>query len=61
MAMTQPELPYQHPVLLELDELIRTETVRTRHIQLVRLRSSMEAALPLGLDNLITPESDHSA
>jgi hypothetical protein len=55
-------------LLDELDELIRTETVRTRHIQLVRLRGMVVHALaapaptaPANIpDNLSTLESDHS-
>lgn len=34
----------------ELDELIRDETVRARHIRLVRVRAAVSRAL----DNLIT-------
>lgn len=41
----------------ELDELIRDETVRARHIRLVRVRTAVSNAL----DILISPESDHSA
>ena len=41
----------------DLDALIRDETVRERHIRLVRVRSSIERAL----DILISPETDHSA
>ncbi len=37
--------------LADLDELIRTETVRERHIRLLQLRAKIETAL----DNLITP------
>ena len=40
----------------ELDELIADETVRARHIRLVRVRTAVMRAL----DNVITPESDHS-
>lgn len=40
----------------ELDELIADETVRARHIRLVRVRGAVSRAL----DNVITPESDHS-
>jgi hypothetical protein len=53
MTTTQLEL---ETAAAELDELLRTETVRTRHIQLVRARSAVGRAL----DNMITPESDHS-
>jgi hypothetical protein len=42
----------QHEALAELDELIRTETVRVRHIQLVRLRGMVERAIS-PLDNVI--------
>lgn len=53
-------------LIAELDELIATETVRTRHVRLVRARGLAErivdmAAPDAGLDNVITPESDHSA
>lgn len=37
----------------ELDELISSETVRARHIRLVRVRIAVERAL----DNLITPQT----
>lgn len=37
----------------ELDALISSETVRARHIRLVRVRELVESAL----DNLITPET----
>jgi hypothetical protein len=51
-------------LLAELDELIRTETVRTRHIRLVRLRNQLELQLAPAAanipDNLPTLESDHS-
>jgi len=40
----------QAEALAELDELIRTETVRERHVRLLQLRAKIETAL----DNLIT-------
>lgn len=50
-------------LVAELDELIRTETVRERHIRLVRIRAGVDrllgnADIPPradGLDNVITP------
>jgi hypothetical protein len=48
MTTTQLEL---ESAARELDELISSETVRTRHIQLVRARSAVARAL----DNVITP------
>mgnify|MGYP000709277488 CR=1 FL=1 len=44
----------QHDALTELDELIRTETVRDRHIRLVRLRAIVESAIT-PLDKVINP------
>lgn len=51
-------------LLAELDGLIADETVRARHVRLVRARSLAEAIVDIsgaaaGLDNVITPESDH--
>lgn len=49
MTTTQLEL---ETAAAELDELLRTETVRTRHIALVRARSAVARAL----DNVISPD-----
>lgn len=54
--MTPPELADSaSQAVRELDELISTETVRTRHIQLVRTRSQV-AALVAALT--VDPDAD---